>query len=234
MNDFTRVKLSHGVDLGTKLRPPVYPRVRAREWVRAWRACTSSLRACTASMAQGGRVHSSGTSSTSLWSIHARRSRQRLHMCHVASWTVREALCSVPLEFNLRVLHILKVLGSYTCIARIRFGNQIMNKYHTIACKLWVIYAWCSPSFNSYSSSHSKSISFYKKAKNAGIGKTWDYSGTSSWILQDCTSVWLCIKKRRILSKRFEWMGCFLWNLVQMNHMEKFLWFTILRIKQPR
>ena len=27
MNDFTRVKLSHGVDLGTKFRPPVYPRV---------------------------------------------------------------------------------------------------------------------------------------------------------------------------------------------------------------
>ena len=92
-------KLSHGVDLGTKLRPPVYPCVRAREWLRAWRACTSSLRACTASMAQGGRVHSSGTSSTSLWSIHARRSRQRLHMCHVASWTVRETLCSVPLVF---------------------------------------------------------------------------------------------------------------------------------------
>ena len=86
-------------------------------------------------------------------------------------------------------------LVRYTCIARIRFCNQIMNKYHTIACKLWVIYAWCSPSFNSYSSSHSKSISFYKKAKNAGIGKTWDYSGMSSWILQDCTSVWLCIEK---------------------------------------
>ena len=34
MNDFTRVKLSHGVDLGTKLRPPVYPRVRVRECVR--------------------------------------------------------------------------------------------------------------------------------------------------------------------------------------------------------
>ena len=96
---------------------------------------------------------------------------------------------------NLRVLHILEVLVRYTCIARIRFCNQIMNKYHTIACKLWVIYAWCSPSFNSYSSSHSKSISFYKKAKNAGIGKTWDYSGMSSWILQDCTSVWLCIEK---------------------------------------
>ena len=30
MNDFTHVKLSHGVDLGTKLRPHVYPRVRAR------------------------------------------------------------------------------------------------------------------------------------------------------------------------------------------------------------
>ena len=30
MNDFTRIKLSHGVDLGTKLCPPVYPRVRAR------------------------------------------------------------------------------------------------------------------------------------------------------------------------------------------------------------
>ena len=92
-------KLSHGVDLGTKLHPPVYPHVRAREWVRAWRACTSSLRACTASMAQGGRVHSSGTSSTSLWSIHIRRSRQCLHMCHVASWTVRETLCSMPLVF---------------------------------------------------------------------------------------------------------------------------------------
>ena len=36
---------------------------------------------------------------------------------------------------------------------------------------------------------------FIKKAKNAGIGKTWDYSGMSSWILQDCTSVWLCIEK---------------------------------------
>ena len=30
MNDFTHVKLSHGLDLGTKLRTPVYPRVRAR------------------------------------------------------------------------------------------------------------------------------------------------------------------------------------------------------------
>ena len=38
-------------------------------------------------------------------------------------------------------------------------------------------------------------ISFYKKAKNAWIGKTWDYSGMSYWILQDCTSVWLCIEK---------------------------------------
>ena len=75
------------------------PACACEEWVRAWRACTSSLRACTASMAQGGRVHSSGTSSTSMWSIHARRSRQRLHMCHVASWTVRETLCSVPLVF---------------------------------------------------------------------------------------------------------------------------------------
>ena len=28
------------------------------------------------------------------------------------------------------------VLVRYTCIARIRFCNQIMNKYHTIACKL--------------------------------------------------------------------------------------------------
>ena len=28
-----------------------------------------------------------------------------------------------------------------------------------------------------------------------GIGKTWDYSGMSSWILHDCTSVWLCIEK---------------------------------------
>ena len=37
---------------------------------------------------------------------------------------------------NLRVLHILEVLVRYTCIARIRFCNQIMNKYHTIACKL--------------------------------------------------------------------------------------------------
>ena len=233
MNDFTHVKLSHGVDLGTKLRPPVYPRVRAREWVRVWRACTSSLRACTASMAQGGRVHSSGTSSTSLWSIHT-RGRDNASS---AMWLhgLKERHCvACHWNSNLRVLHILEVLVRYTCIARIRFGNQIMNKYHTIACKLWVIYAWCSPSFNSYSSSHSKSISFYKKAKNAGIGKTWDYSGMSSWILQDCTSVWLCIEKRRILSKRFEWMGCFLWNLVQMNHMEKFLWFTILRIKQPR
>ena len=112
-------------------------------------------------------------------------------------------------------MHILEVLVRYTCIARIRFCNQIMNKYHTIACKLWVIYAWCSPSFNSYSSSHSTSISFYKKAKNAGIGKTWDYSGMSSGILQDCTSVWWCIEKRKIISNRFEWMGCFLWNLVQ-------------------
>ena len=30
VNDFTRVKLSHGVDLGTKLHPTMYPRVRAR------------------------------------------------------------------------------------------------------------------------------------------------------------------------------------------------------------
>ena len=58
---------------------------------------------------------------------------------------------------NLRVLHILEVLVRYTCIACIRFCNQIMNKYHTIACKLLVIYAWCSHSFNSYCSSHSKS-----------------------------------------------------------------------------
>ena len=78
---------------------PLYPRVRAREWVRAWRACTSLLRACTASVPETGLVHSSGTSSTSLWSIHTRRSRQRLHMCHMASWTVRETLCSVPLVF---------------------------------------------------------------------------------------------------------------------------------------
>ena len=75
------------------------PACACEEWVHAWRACTSLLRACTTSMAQGGRVHSSGTSSTSLWSIHARRSRQCLHMCHVASWTVRETLCSVPLVF---------------------------------------------------------------------------------------------------------------------------------------
>ena len=136
---------------------PLYPRVRAREWVRAWCACTSSLRACTASMAQGGRVHSSGTSNTSLWSIHARRSRQRLHMCHMAYCV------ACHWYSNLHVLHILEALVIYMCIARIRFCNQIMNKYHTIACKLWVIYAWCSPSFNSYSSSHSKSISFYKK-----------------------------------------------------------------------
>ena len=137
------------------------------------RACTSSLRACTASAAQGGRVHSSGTSSTSLWSIHTRMSRQCLHMCHVASWTVRETLCSVPL-----CLHILEVLVRYTCIARVRFGNQIMNKYHTIACKLWVIYASCRPSFNSYSSSHSKSISFYKKPRASlirRISKTREY-----------------------------------------------------------
>ena len=75
------------------------PACACEEWVHAWSACKSSLHACTASMAQGGRVHSSGTSSTSLWSIHTRRSRQRLHMCHVASWTVRETLCSVPLVF---------------------------------------------------------------------------------------------------------------------------------------
>jgi len=31
---------------------------------------------------------------------------------------------------NLRVLHILEVLVRYTCIPRIRFCNQIMNKYH--------------------------------------------------------------------------------------------------------
>ena len=57
----------------------------------------------------------------------------------------------------------LLILVRYTCIARMRFGNQIMNKYHTIACKLWVIYARCRCSFNSYSSSHPKSISFVKK-----------------------------------------------------------------------
>ena len=28
------------------------------------------------------------------------------------------------------------VLVRYTCIARMSFGNQNMNKYHTIACKL--------------------------------------------------------------------------------------------------
>ena len=146
MKDFTRVKLSHGVDLCPKMRPPVYPRVREREWVCVWRACTSSLCACTASVAQGGRVHSSGISSTSLWSIHTRMSRQRLHMCHMPTW-----------------LH--EVLVRYTCIARVRFCNQIMNKYHTVACKLWVIYSWCRPSFNYYSSSHSKSSSFYKKPR---------------------------------------------------------------------
>ena len=27
-------------------------------------------------------------------------------------------------------------LVKYTCIARMKFGNQIMNKYHIIACKL--------------------------------------------------------------------------------------------------
>ena len=80
-------------------------------------------------------------------------------------------------NYNLRVLHILEVLVRYTCIARIRFGNQIMNKYHTIACKVWVIYAWCRHSFNSYSSSHSKSINFYKKARASWIcriSKTWE------------------------------------------------------------
>ena len=127
-------------------------------------ACTSSLRACTASVPERGRVHSSGTSSMSLWSIHTRRSRQHLPMCHVASWAERETLWACHWNSNLRVLHILEVLVSYTCISRIRFGKQIMNKYHTIACKLWVIYAWCRCSFNSYSSFHSKSSSFYKKA----------------------------------------------------------------------
>ena len=82
-----------------KIASACVPACACEEWVRAWHACTSSLRACTASMALGGRVHSSRTSSTSLWSIHTRRSRQRLHMCHVASWTVRETLCSVPLVF---------------------------------------------------------------------------------------------------------------------------------------
>ena len=43
--------------------------------------------------------------------------------------------------------------------------------------------------FNSYSSYHSKSISFYKKAKNAGIGKTWDYSGMSPTGLYECLIV---------------------------------------------
>ena len=81
------------------VRPCTRVWVQGNECVRGMPSCTSSLRACTASMAQGGRVHYSGTSSTSLWSIHARRSRQRLHMCHVASWTVRETLCSVPLVF---------------------------------------------------------------------------------------------------------------------------------------
>jgi len=57
----------------------------------------------------------------------------------------------------------LLILVRYTCIARMRFGNKIMNKYHTITCKLWVIYAWCRCSFNSYGSSHPKSISFIKK-----------------------------------------------------------------------
>ena len=42
-------------------------------------------------------------------------------------------------------------------------SNQIMNKYHTISCKLWVIYSWCRCSFNSYSSSHPKSINFIKR-----------------------------------------------------------------------
>ena len=133
-------------------------------------------------------------------------------------------------------------LVRYTCIARMRFGNQIMNKYHIIACKLWVIYAWCRRSFNSYSSSHSKSISFYKK-----IGPLW-FVGFPKWgnrknmglewnVVLNPTGLYECLivhKKCQILSKRFEWMGCFLWNLVQMNPMEKFLWFTILRIKQPR
>ena len=49
-----------------------------------------------------------------------------------------ETLLACHWSSNLRVLHILEVVVRYTCIARIRFGNQIMNKYHTIACKLWV------------------------------------------------------------------------------------------------
>ena len=60
-------------------------------------------------------------------------------------------------------------LVRYTCIARMRFGNQIMNKYHIIACKLWVIYAWCRCLFSSYSSSHSKSISFIKMLRFMGL-----------------------------------------------------------------
>ena len=34
------------------------------------------------------------------------------------------------------VSYYYQLLVRYTCIARMRFGNQIMNKYHTIACKL--------------------------------------------------------------------------------------------------
>ena len=54
------------------------------------------------------------------------------------------------------------VLVRYTYIERMRFWNQIMNKYTLYHVKLWVIYAWCRCSFSSYSSSHSKSISFIK------------------------------------------------------------------------
>ena len=157
MKDFTRVKLSHGVDLRTKMRPPcTRVCVRGHEcmcgvrahlcfvhvppvWLREdeYILLEAATRHCDQST-QGGRDNAS-TCATWLHELE-----RHCVACHCG-------------------LHILEVLVRYTCIARVRFCNQIMNKYHSVACKLRVIYAWCRPSFNSYSSSHSKSISFYKK-----------------------------------------------------------------------
>ena len=51
-------------------------------------------------------------------------------------------------------------------------------------------------------------------------------------ILQDLKECLIAREKQRNSTKRFEWMEIFLQNVVQMDHMEKFLRMPILRLKR--
>ena len=120
---------------------------------------------------------------------------------------------------NLRVLHILEVLLRYTCIACIRFCNQIMNKYHRqhvssesympdVDLRLILIVHLIQNQLvfiKKGRASWIRRISKRQEQEKHGIVVECHLESYRIVRVFDCAQ-----KKRRILSKRYDCMGCFL------------------------